>query len=189
METVRQAIRHDSREDVGRERFRYVLERCAQTERRDMRSHFRLVLLRIGLACSFLTGASVQALAQRPDSPPIDLTDLTLEELLRINVTTASKKTESLSDAPAIMVVLTERDIQSYGSRSLVEVLDRTTSIFVMGTQENLQGALTMRGDATLGANNHILVLLNGRPIQESTVWRDDSSVLTRLSAGGGQAD
>ena len=38
-----------------------------------------------------------------------------------------------------------------------------------MGTQENLQGALTMRGDATLGANNHILVLVNGRPIQEST--------------------
>jgi outer membrane receptor protein involved in Fe transport len=38
-----------------------------------------------------------------------------------------------------------------------------------MGTQENLHGALTMRGDATLGSNNHILMLINGRPIQEST--------------------
>jgi outer membrane receptor protein involved in Fe transport len=72
-------------------------------------------------------------------------------------------------DAPAIMLVLTESDINAYGGRSLVEVLDRTTSVYFMGTQENLQGALTMRGDATLGANNHILVLVNGRPIQEST--------------------
>ena len=94
---------------------------------------------------------------------------MSLEELLRIRVTTASKKSESLFDAPAIMVVLTESDIHSYGGRSLVEVLDRTTSVFFMGTQENLQGALTMRGDATLGSNNHILVLVNGRPIQEST--------------------
>jgi outer membrane receptor for ferrienterochelin and colicins len=67
------------------------------------------------------------------------------------------------------MLVLTESDINAYGGRSLVEVLDRTTSVYFMGTQENLQGALTMRGDATLGANNHILVLVNGRPIQEST--------------------
>jgi outer membrane receptor for ferrienterochelin and colicins len=94
---------------------------------------------------------------------------MSLEDLMRIKVTTASRKPESLLDAPAIMIVLTERDIQSYGSRSLVEVLDRTTSVFFMGTQENAQGALTMRGDATLGANNHILVLINGHPIQEST--------------------
>ncbi len=94
---------------------------------------------------------------------------MSLEELMRIEVTTASKKSEALVDAPAIMVVLAESDIYAYGGRSLVEVLDRTTSIYFMGTQENLQGALTMRGDATLGANNHILVLVNGRPIQEST--------------------
>jgi outer membrane receptor protein involved in Fe transport len=67
------------------------------------------------------------------------------------------------------MAVLTESDIQSYGGASLVEVIDRSTSVFFMGTQENLQGALTMRGDATLGANNHILILVNGRPLQEST--------------------
>ena len=125
--------------------------------------------MKIGLACSFLAGAPLSALAQSPNVSPLDLATMSLEELLRINVTTASKKSESLFDAPAIMVVLTESDLHSYGGRSLVEVLDRTTSVFFMGNQENLQGALTMRGDATLGANNHILVLVNGRPIQEST--------------------
>ena len=129
----------------------------------------RFAVLKIGLACSILAGAPLPALAQSAGVSPLDLATMSLEELLRINVTTASKKSESLFDAPAIMVVLTESDLRLYGGRSLVEVLDRTTSVFFMGTQENLQGALTMRGDATLGSNNHILVLVNGRPIQEST--------------------
>ena len=126
-------------------------------------------VLRVGLVWSLLLGAPFPALAQSAGPSLIDLADMSLEELLRIEVTTASKKPESLLDAPAIMVVLTESDIHAYGGRSLVEVLDRTTSVFFMGNQENLQGALTMRGDATLGSNNHILVLVNGRPIQEST--------------------
>jgi outer membrane receptor for ferrienterochelin and colicins len=126
-------------------------------------------VLRVALVWSLLLGAPFPALAQSAGPSLIDLADMSLEELLRIEVTTASKKPESLLDAPAIMLVLTESDINAYGGRSLVEILDRTTSVFFMGNQENLQGALTMRGDATLGANNHILVLVNGRPIQEST--------------------
>src|SRR5688572_6795773 len=122
--------------------------------------------LRIGLTCVLLGGPASAVLAQ-PQATPTDLAGMGLEELMRIKVTTASRKAESLLDAPAIMIVLTESDIRSYGGRSLVEVLDRTTSVFFMGSQENVQGALTMRGDATLGSNNHILVLINGRPLQE----------------------
>jgi outer membrane receptor protein involved in Fe transport len=128
-----------------------------------------LLLWRIALVSALLTGSTYPAFAQTEAPKAIDLAAMSLEELMRIRVTTASRKPESLADAPAIMIVLTESDIQSYGGRSLVDVLDRTTSIFFMGTQENAQGALTMRGDATLGANNHVLVLVNGRPIQEST--------------------
>jgi outer membrane receptor for ferrienterochelin and colicins len=125
--------------------------------------------LRAGLVWVLLLGAPLSALAQGPPVTLDDLAEMSLEDLGRIEVTTASKKPEALLDAPAIMLVLTESDINAYGGRSLVEVLDRTTSVYFMGTQENLQGALTMRGDATLGSNNHILVLINGRPIQEST--------------------
>ena len=133
------------------------------------RMGIRKGVLRTGFVWSLLLGTPFSALAQSPGPSLIDLADMSLEELLRIEVTTASKKSESLLDAPAIMLVLTESDINAYGGRSLVEVLDRTTSVFFMGNQENIQSALTMRGDATLGANNHILVLVNGRPIQEST--------------------
>ncbi len=118
--------------------------------------------------CAMVIGVRGAA-AQGQGATPVDLTKLSLDELLHVQVTTASKRPESVFDAPAIMVVLTESDLQSYGGRSMVEVIDRTTSVFFLGTQENLQGTLAMRGDATLGSNNHILVLINGRPIQEST--------------------
>ena len=121
------------------------------------------------LAGLILAGMPLPILAQTQTPPSVDLTTLSLEDLLNLEVTTASKKAESVFDAPAIMVVVTENDIQTHGGRSLVEVIDRATSVFFMGTQENVQGALTMRGDATLGSNNHILVLVNGRPVQEST--------------------
>jgi outer membrane receptor protein involved in Fe transport len=126
-------------------------------------------VLRAGLAWSLLVSAPLPTRAQSTGPSLNDLAEMSLEDLMRIEVTTASKKSEALMDAPAIMLVLAESDIHAYGDRSLVEVLDRTTSLYFMGTQENLQGALTLRGDATLGANNHILVLVNGRPIQEST--------------------
>ena len=126
-------------------------------------------VLRAGLAWSLLVSAPLPTRAQSTGPSLNDLAEMSLEDLMRIEVTTASKKSEALMDAPAIMLVLAERDIQAYGGRSLVEVLDRTTSLYFMGTQENLQGALTLRGDATRGANNHILILVNGRPIQEST--------------------
>jgi outer membrane receptor for ferrienterochelin and colicins len=134
-----------------------------------MHTFARHLVSRIGLACLLLAGVPHWASAQNATALPLDLATMTLDELMRVRVTTASKKAESMLDAPAIMVVLTDSDVQAYGSRSLVEVLDRTTSIFFMGNQENIQGALTMRGDVTLGANNHVLVLVNGRPIQEST--------------------
>jgi outer membrane receptor for ferrienterochelin and colicins len=129
----------------------------------------RSAVARIALACSILAGAPPAAVAQGQGASVEALIALSLEDLLNVQVTTASKKSESMVDAPAIMVVLTEIDLQAYGGRSLVEVIDRTTSVFFMGNQENVQGALSMRGDATLGSNNHILVLVNGRPIQEST--------------------
>jgi outer membrane receptor for ferrienterochelin and colicins len=129
----------------------------------------RFAALRVVLTCALVAGTPLRTSAQGTVNTAIDLARMTLEELLHVRVTTASKKAESMLDAPAIMVVLTESDVHAYGNRSLVDVLDRTTSVFFMGTQENIQGALTMRGDATLGSNNHILVLVNGRPIQEST--------------------
>lgn len=134
-----------------------------------MTAVLRSAVVGIALVCASLTGAPLAVAAQSQSPTPIDLTTLSLDDLLRVQVTTASKRPESVFDAPAIMVVLTEKDLQSYGARSMVEVIDRTTSVFFLGTQENLQGTLAMRGDATLGSNNHILVLINGRPIQEST--------------------
>jgi hypothetical protein len=93
----------------------------------------RASVLKIGVACALLIGAPLSALAQAAAVSPTDLAGMGLEELLRITVTTASKRSESLFDAPAIMAVLGEDDIHSYGDRSLVEVLDRTRRVPMAG--------------------------------------------------------
>src|SRR6185369_15768835 len=54
---------------------------------------------------------------------PRDLGQATLEELLNITITTASRTTEELTDAPARVQVVTAAQIQRRGYRSLSDVL------------------------------------------------------------------
>ena len=52
-----------------------------------------------------------------------NLMDLTLEELLNIEVTTASKSAQKSSMAPATIVVISDEQIKTRGYRSLQDLL------------------------------------------------------------------
>lgn len=54
---------------------------------------------------------------------PVDLMELSLEDLLDIEITSVSKKTEKISDAPAAIFVITREDIRRSGVNSIPEVL------------------------------------------------------------------
>ncbi|MGA7792716.1 MAG: hypothetical protein WCA19_06715 [Candidatus Acidiferrales bacterium] len=59
------------------------------------------------LAMSALSmGVAAQEPAQGP-AKPVDLTSISIEDLMNIQVTSASKKAESLSAAPAAIFVIT----------------------------------------------------------------------------------
>jgi outer membrane receptor for ferrienterochelin and colicin len=45
-----------------------------------------------------------------------DYFDLSLEEIMNIRITTASKSAESIKDAPAIVSVISARDIERFGA-------------------------------------------------------------------------
>ena len=55
--------------------------------------------------------------------PPSDSTQATLEQSMDIPVTTASRTTETQSDAPARVEVITAEQIRRRGYRSLLDVL------------------------------------------------------------------
>jgi len=53
----------------------------------------------------------------------IDIFELSLEELLNVEVVTASNKVEKLSEAPATTIVITKRQIQERGYKDLLDLL------------------------------------------------------------------
>lgn len=53
----------------------------------------------------------------------IDIFDLSLEELMQVEVISASNVKEKLSDVPATMIIITQTDIQERGYKNLVEML------------------------------------------------------------------
>ncbi len=91
-----------------------------------------------------------------------------VDELLKLLVNTASKNNETLNDAPGVISVITARELQLFGARTLTDALDYIVSIQLFATTL-YQGNMTMRGDLYRSITaKHILILINGRPLRES---------------------
>lgn len=96
------------------------------------------------------------------------LLELSIEELLNIKVSTPSKQEELQFDAPAVITVITANEIELFGAENLYEVMDWVVSTYVTGTYALPQNTISMRGDLRDHYDNHVLKLINGRPIRNS---------------------
>ncbi len=93
--------------------------------------------------------------------------ELSLEELLNMNVVTASKKAEKQSDAPGIISVLTKDDLDRFGGTTLKDILERVPGLISSTTGYTNRTVITVRGDQVKQNSSHVLILLNGRPMRE----------------------
>jgi outer membrane receptor for ferrienterochelin and colicins len=91
-----------------------------------------------------------------------------VEELINLIVTTASKSEEKIYDAGAIISVITAKEIASYGAMTVMEVIDRATNMYGLGSYLYPNNMISIRGNNTASFNTNVLVLLNGRPMRES---------------------
>jgi outer membrane receptor for ferrienterochelin and colicins len=80
-------------------------------------------------------------------------------------VEVVSKQKENRNSAAGVVSIVTGRDIERYGGNNLFEILNRVASLYMMGTPLRSQGTAAMRGDSTA---QHILILMNGRPMRDS---------------------
>ena len=96
------------------------------------------------------------------------LLDLSLEQLATLSV--ASKRQERIQDAPGVVMVISAEDISRYGARNLRDVLDRQTSMQVIGSNLWPHNKVSLRGVSASHVDNNVLLLINGRPIREATV-------------------
>ncbi len=99
---------------------------------------------------------------------PEDFFDMDLEQLLNVKVETASKFSQKTIDAAAVIEVISQQDILNFGANSLLEVLDRATGISMSGTFFFPQNSVSMRGGLSTGADHHVLLMLNSRPLRDS---------------------
>ena len=112
----------------------------------------------------FLLLLTVNAVCQNKDtSNVLKLTELSFDDLLNTEVYTASKKTQKMSEAPAIISVLTRQDIEKMGVTSLIDVLKYVPGIETsMGP--NGRYRLSIRGTRKEG---NILLLIDGKQMND----------------------
>lgn len=94
--------------------------------------------------------------------------DMSLEQLMNINITGASKYEQKQSEVAAAVTVITRSDIRAYGWRTLSEILTSLPGVF--STYDNTYNYVGVRGFNILGDfNTRILVSINGNRINDAT--------------------
>jgi len=102
-----------------------------------------------------------------------DLFRLSIEDLSDIEVTTVSKKEDTLFKTPAAITVLTAEEIRRSGHQSIPEVLRMVPGVHVAKIDSN-KWAITARGFNSMYAEK-LLVLIDGRsvytPLYSGVYW------------------
>jgi outer membrane receptor protein involved in Fe transport len=96
-----------------------------------------------------------------------DVFALDLDDLMNMNVTTASKSSETLSDAPGVISVITADELRRFGGMTLREVLQRVPGLTGATSYFTDRSLVAARGDLTKAHGGHMLILINGRPTRE----------------------
>lgn len=103
------------------------------------------------------------------DAKPPDLSDMSIEELAQITVYSASKREQSVSDAPSSVTIVTADEIQRYGYRTLADILETVRGFYI--TSDRYQSYVGVRGFGRLGDwNSRILLLVDGHRINDDVL-------------------
>lgn len=133
--------------------------------------------LKLASLCVSLFGlVSLQPLVARADGDAKEdskdapaegeaVSDLDLVKLLNVEVSTASKTSESVEDAPAVITVVTREEIRRWGYQSVAEVLSHTVGFYLV--DDDVLPNASVRGvSGGLGAESGgIKVMIDGRSV------------------------
>jgi iron complex outermembrane receptor protein len=109
-----------------------------------------------------------------------DLTELSLEDLMSIEIISVSKKAEKLGDSAAAIYVITNEDLRRSGATSIAEALRMVPGLDVAQISAN-RWAISSRGFSSEFANK-LLVLMDGRsvytPLFSGVFWDVQDTLL-----------
>jgi iron complex outermembrane recepter protein len=123
---------------------------------------------------------SVASAADEKANVGDDFTSFSLEDLMAVEVTTASKRSERASEAAAAVFVLTRDDIARSGAVTVADALRLVPGVNVAQINAN-SWAVTVRGFNSRFSNK-LLVMIDGRsvytPLFSGTLWDQQNIVL-----------
>lgn len=147
------------------------------------------------LACSLVWPMSARSQAAPPPDPAgdpsspaqqemdrllnMDINDLSNVSVMNPVVEGVSKKEETLSESPGIVDVITAQDIEQFGARNLYQVLEWATSVYMTGSFLFPRNVASIRGNLQNHEDNHVLILINGRPFRDITLGGINVSIYT----------
>lgn len=125
-------------------------------------------------ALILLLGVAVCNYAMPATADAQDYMDLSLEDLMNLEIVSVSKRPEQMNDAAAAVHVITAETIRRSGATSIPEILRLVPGMQVAQIDAN-KWAVTSRGFNNLFANK-LLVLVDGRsayePIFSGVFWK-----------------
>jgi len=135
-------------------------------------TRFRLFLTAglITLLTTPALGAAATTSLQQDNHETTDLTELPLEVLMDLEVTSASRKAQRLANTAAAAFIISQEDIRRSGATSIPELLRMVPGVQVAKMDAN-KWAVSIRG-------------INGRFVSKLQVLKDGRSVYTPLFSG-----
>lgn len=142
----------------------------------------------LGGACLVATFlAAGAAHAQNADEPIAtgDLSNLSLEQLADLQVTSVSRSAQSVGEAPAAIFVITADDMIRSGVRSIPAALRLAPNLQV-ARLDSANYAISARGfNHSSGTANKLLVLMDGRivytPLYSGVFWDEQNAIMEDL--------
>jgi len=90
-----------------------------------------------------------------------DFLNMTIDELLQVKITSASKQPETIAEIPASVVLITRKEIEAYGYTTLEQILENIPGLYNIDDY-NLSATFGVRGFWNGFDNDDIIFLVNG---------------------------
>jgi outer membrane receptor for ferrienterochelin and colicins len=101
------------------------------------------------------------------EEKPVDLTELSIEDLIQVTVYGASKFEQKITEAPSSVTIITSSEIEKYGYRTMSDILRSVRGLYI--TYDRTYNYAGIRGFNRPGDyNSRILLLVDGVRINDT---------------------
>ncbi len=133
--------------------------------------HLAALATKVGEKCGLAVVALAAVTAIAGETEYIDYTELSLEDLAAVAITSATMRSQKAEKVPATVYVITDRDFERYGYRDLADVLKHTPGIEYGNPHSWLQGG--QRGFS--GSWSQTKLLING--LEANLLWSGEAYI------------